>query len=565
MRLSFLNQEVVNVHAAALVLGAAGLASRLVGVVRNRLLFAEFGAGRELDIYYAAFQIPDFMAAVFLLGAASAAILPLFQEYLLKEKKKAQEFIGALSSLFFLGALAASLTAFFVAPAVIPLAAPGFSADEQALTVALTRIMLLSPVLFGLSGIFSVVVQSYQLFFVYALAPILYNLGIVLGIVWLVPLFGVHGLGMGVILGAAAHSALQFGAAASRGFHFGAVRAPGPGVRRVLLLSFPRVLAMSLTQLTMMALVAIGSLLEHGSVAVFSAAQDLYFVPIGVFGVSYAVAVFPRMARSAAQGAGADFFAELAAGIRGILFWVAPAATLTIVLRAHIVRAALGAGAFSWEDTRLTAAVLASLAVAMAAGAVQTLLIRAFYALGKTWLPLGVSVATSLFSIGLAWVLTSLLAPSGRAAGSAFGREVAALFRLGDLPHPEVLGLGIGFAAGIIANVIVLWIFLLRSGAAQFGVRSERQQAALGKIVIAAVLAGIAAYVVRVSFSETVPLITFTRVVGQGAAAAGAGMGVYWAALAWLGSEDAAAMRRAAARRLFSIGVLPREWDGELK
>lgn len=565
MRLSFLNQEVVNVHAAALVLGAAGLASRLVGVVRNRLLFAEFGAGRELDIYYAAFQIPDFMAAVFLLGAASAAILPLFQEYLLKEKKKAQEFIGTLSSLFFLGALAASLTAFFVAPAVIPLAAPGFSADEQALTVALTRIMLLSPVLFGLSGIFSVVVQSYQLFFVYALAPILYNLGIVLGIVWLVPLFGVHGLGMGVILGAAAHSALQFGAAASRGFHFGAVRAPGPGVRRVLLLSFPRVLAMSLTQLTMMALVAIGSLLEHGSVAVFSAAQDLYFVPIGVFGVSYAVAVFPRMARSAAQGAGADFFAELAAGIRGILFWVAPAATLTIVLRAHIVRAALGAGAFSWEDTRLTAAVLASLAVAMAAGAVQTLLIRAFYALGKTWLPLGVSVATSLFSIGLAWVLTSLLAPSGRAAGSAFGREVAALFRLGDLPHPEVLGLGIGFAAGIIANVIVLWIFLLRSGAAQFGVRSERQQAALGKIVIAAVLAGIAAYVVRVSFSETVPLITFTRVVGQGAAAAGAGMGVYWAALAWLGSEDAAAMRRAAARRLFSIGVLPREWDGELK
>ena len=219
-RLNFLNYEILNIHAAALVLGAAGLLSRLVGVLRNRLLFAEFGAGRELDIYYAAFQIPDFMAVLFLLGAASAAVLPIFQEYLTTDKKKAQEFIAALAGLFFLGSAAAALAAFFTAPFAVRFVAPGFSPQEQAFTATLARIMLLSPILFGLSGIFSVVVQSYRLFFVYALAPILYNLGIILGIVLLVPIFGVPGLGMGVVLGAAAHFGLQLGAAASRGFHF---------------------------------------------------------------------------------------------------------------------------------------------------------------------------------------------------------------------------------------------------------------------------------------------------------------------------------------------------------
>lgn len=562
-------------HAAALILGAAGLVSRMAGVLRNRLLFAEFGAGRELDIYYAAFQIPDFLATVFLLGAASAAILPVFQEYLLKDKEKAKAFISSLSSIFFLAALVVCGIAFFAAPAIVPFIAPGFSADERVLMTTLTRLMLVSPLLFGLSGIFSVVVQSYHLFFAYALAPIFYNLGIIFGVVLFVPLFGVSGLGMGVALGALAHFGLQFGAASRLGFRPAIIpdlvwnnglpkglfqTKSGIGIRRVLLLSFPRVLAMSLSQLTFFALIAIGSLLERGSIAVFSAAYDLYFVPIGIFAVSYAVAVFPRMSQAAVSRAGADFFHELSAGLRSILFWVAPSAALMLVLRAHIVRVALGAGAFSWQDTRLTAAALAPLAIAMAAGAAQALLIRGFYALGATRLPLLVNLAASTATIGIAWILTTVLE-----SGSSLGRGIAELFRIGDVAHPAVLGLGIAFALGAVINAVALYLFLIRAGERKFGIRAPAHRKGILQIACAALCAGLAAYIVRVSFSETVPLITFARVLTQGAVAAGAGFALYWLALSFLGSEDVAALRRVAARHLFSLGVLPREWGAEDK
>ncbi|OHA12345.1 MAG: hypothetical protein A3J10_02335 [Candidatus Sungbacteria bacterium RIFCSPLOWO2_02_FULL_54_10] len=569
MRLAFLKQEVANVHAAALLLGTAGLASRLVGIVRNRLLFAEFGAGRELDIYYAAFQIPDFMAAVFLLGAASAAILPIFQEYLIEDRKKAKAFIAALSTLFFLAALALSAVVFFAVPAIVPLIAPGFSSGERSLMTALVRLMLISPILFGLSGIFSVVLQSFRLFFVYALAPILYNMGIVVGILLFVPIFGVRGLGMGVALGALLHMSVQYIFAARLGF--GLTRIPdlvwkfqtksgiAVGIRKVLVLSFPRVLAISLSQLTVLVLIAIGSTLAEGSVAVFSAAYDLYFVPIGIFAASYAVAVFPRMARAAALDSGRDFLEELSAGIHSILFWVMPAAVLVLVLRAHIVRVGLGAGAFSWEDTRLTAAVLASLCIAMAAGALHILLIRGFYALGNTRIPLAVNAVTSVGTVGIAWALTRAL---GRASPESVA--IAALFRIQDMAHPAVLGMGLAFAAGVVINALALWILLIRAARRRFGIRAAPTGAkTIGQIACAALGAGIAAYAVRASFSQTLPLITFARVLLQGAVAAGAGFGVYWAVLSMLGNEEVGALRKSITRRLFSLRRLPAEWGGE--
>ncbi len=567
MRLSFLKQEVVNVHAAALLLGTAGLASRLVGILRNRLLFAEFGAGRELDIYYAAFQIPDFMATVFLLGAAAAAILPVFQGYLVEDKKKAQVFIAVLSRLFFWGAIALSAIIFFAVPAIVPFVAPGFSPDEHALTDTLVRIMLVVPVLFGLSGIFSSVLQSFQLFFVYALAPILYNLGIIIGILFLAPVFGVTGLGMGVGLGALLHLFLQYTFSARLGFGAGAgwqgthqYALVAGGLKRVLMLSFPRVLAISLSQLTVVALIAIGSSLAEGSVAVFSAAYDFYFVPLGIFAASYATAVFPRLARAAALHAGKDFLEELSTGIRSILFWVLPSAVLTLVLRAHIVRVGLGAGAFSWEDTRLTAAVLASLCIAMAAGALHILLIRGFYALGNTRLPLVITMATSAGTVGMAWVMTRALEGT-----SPVRTAIAVLFRVQDMPHIAVLGMGLAFSVGVVINALLLWVLLVRSAEHMFGAGFTWRKKELALIACAALSAGCVAYGVRASFSQTLPLITFVRVMVQGVVAAGTGFGVYWAILSFFGNEDVRALRKSVTRRLFSPRRLPEAWDSNEK
>ena len=567
-RIAFLQGEVVTIHAAALILGSAGLMSRMLGVVRDHLLASRFGAGRELDIYNAAFNIPDFMSVLFLLGGASAAILPMFQEYLGRDKEKAHEFISVLAILFFLGSSILCVIAFLLAPFLIRFVVPGFGPEDQTLTASLTRLMLISPFLLGLSGIFSVVVQSFQRFFIYALAPILYNIGIIVGILFFIPRFGIMGLAGGVVLGALLHMGLQVWSVVLLGYpprllysfrHLGDLIASfGASMREVVMTAVPRVVSVSLAQITLLILDAIGSTLAVGSIAVLGLAQNLYFVPVGIFGTSYATAIFPRLVKAAAARSGEDFSRELFSGIRSIFFWVSPSVALFIVLRAHIVRAALGARAFTWEDTRLTAAVLAALAIAMLAASLQTLLLRGFYAHGNTWIPLAVNIAASFFSILLAFLLTHVL---GTASGAR--DALTAIFRISDMAHPEVLGLGLGFASGLVLDVAILSVLLIAYARKSLGDTTHAGWREIMKIMMASIVAGLAAYAIRANFSQALPLITFVRVLLQGAISAAVGSAAYIGALMLMRSEDIMWLRRLASRHIFSLRILPKYWDGE--
>ncbi len=556
-----LNGEITNIHSAAFLLGAAGLLSRLLGILRDRMLAANFGAGRELDIYFAAFQIPDLVSVVFLLGAGSAAILPVFQEYLSKDKEKAQTLISQLFFLFICGSVLLMLIAFFLTPYFMHLVTPGFSAPDRALTVTLTRIMLLSPILLGLSSIFSAVVQSFQRFLAYAIAPVLYNLGIIVGILFLVPIWGMSGLALGVILGAFWHFVLQFWAGYQLGFtpRFRVLKNPfSKGALMVLKLAFPRVLSISVSRLTVLVLVAIGSTLAAGSIAVWQLAQNLFFVPVGIFGVSYAVALFPKLSRSYINKNAQLFFQEFFLGIRTILFWIMPTAVIFIVLRAHIIRAALGAGVFSWEDTRLSAAVLAALTIAMLAEGLTSLLIKSYYALENTWRPLVINIGASVVSVALAFWFSRLLATA-----SPVRELLTGMFRIADLPNPEVLGLALGFSLGLLLNILFLYFSLQRLAERTFKVCEHYPLMTLLKITLAASIAGVAAYAVRVSFSETLPLITLARVLGQGIIAGLAGFGVYFGVLILLKAEEMSWLITAIRRRMIKAKVLPAHWNGE--
>lgn len=561
MKLSFFNSEISSIHSAALLLGAAGLLSRLLGVFRDRLLAGHFGAGRELDIYYAAFQIPDFMSAVFLLGAGSAAILPVFQEYLSKNEDDARKLISELMTLFLAASTIFGVAVFLIAPFALRFVVPGFSGAERDMVTALTRIMVLSPILLGLSSILSTVVQSYQRFLAYALAPLLYNFGIILGITVFLPIMGMSGLALGVVLGALFHAGIQYQAVRELGFRPAFLKIQkhlSAGVRSVLRLSFPRVISVSITHITILVLTAIGSTLAAGSIAIFQLAQNLFFVPVGVFGISYAVAIFPRMHRAYLERNTKDFHNELFLGIRTILFWIVPSAVLFIVLRAHIVRVALGAGAFSWEDTRLSAAVLAILALALFAESIVSLLIKGYYSLGNTWKPLFINVFGSLVAIVLGFSLTRLLATK-----SEFTDLLTGLLRIKDLPHPEVLGLALGFTIGLSLNTLALLFTLKKLARKELGEGEPFPALSLVKIVSAAILGGIAAYGVRASFSETLPLITFVQVLAQGALAGLTGFGVYFGVLFLLKSEEMLSLIAAMKKRLFRLGILPASWNGD--
>lgn len=546
-------------NAAALLLGAAGLLSRVLGVVRDRLLAAHFGAGRELDMYYAAFQIPDFMLIIFLLGAGSAAILPVFQEYLSRDRDEARRLISELVTNFVIGAGAISIVIGFFIPFMVTYLVPGFSAEEQTMTSSLAQIMLFSPLLIGLSTIFSSVVESHQRFLTYALAPLFYNVGILIGIIFFLPVFGLPGLAAGVVGGAALHMSINLFTVRVLGFapRF-LFRKLSSGAKKISLLAFPRILAISLSQLTFMVLILIGSTLEKGSIAVFQFAQNLYTVPIGLFGVSYAVALFPQLSRAYIARDSEAFFQKLFMGIRTILFWILPSMVLFIVLRAHIVRVALGAGAFSWEDTRLTAAVLAVLSLAMAAGALASILIKSFYSLENTWYPLFINLGASAISVGLAFFFSHALS-----AETPFAFFVRSLFRIRDIAHPEVLGLALGFSVGLLFNIYFLYHMLRRLAARTFGACPPFPAYPLLKIIFSAMLAGGVAYGVRVSFSETLPLITFFQVLVQGISAGIAGFAVYFGALAFWGHEDLFALWHVVRRRLIRVRALPASWDGE--
>jgi len=561
----FISQGVANVHAAALILGAAGFLSRLLGVLRDRLLALTFGAGRELDIYYAAFQIPDFISVIFLLGAASAAILPIFQEYLVEDRHKAEKLISQLATLFLGSALILEAVIFFLVPVLMRIVVPGFSEEERALTVLLTRIILISPVLLGLSSIFSVVTQSFQRLWAYALAPLLYNVGIIVGIIGLVPIWGISGLAGGVVGGALLHFLIQWAAARNLGFapqlfELSGVRlVVSEGIKRVLRLAFPRVLSLSFTNLTILALTAIGSTLASGSIAVFQLAYNLYFVPIGIFGVSYSVVLFPKISRAYILRDEREFFRELYLGIRTILFWIIPLAVLTVVLRAHLVRVALGAGAFSWEDTRLTAVVLGVMAFSMFAGALSSFIIKVFYALENTWRPFFVNIAASSITVLSAWGLAKFFSEQ-----SELVKIIASFMRIADLPHKEVVGLAIGFSLGLILNILALLIVLSYLTKGIFREIYPFRWEAVGKIIFAALIGGAAAYGLRVNFSETLPLITFWQVLWQGAVSGLMGFTVYLMALYLLGSEEVTNFVTAFRRRFFKVSALPPSWDEEI-
>lgn len=523
MSIRFLNHEMSSVHAAAFLLGAAALASRLVGVLRDRLLASHFGAGRELDIYYAAFQIPDLLSVIFLLGAGSAAILPVFQEYLGRDRAKASRLISQVASLFFVCAFVLAAIAFAAAPWLAHLAVPGFSASDRALTVVLMRIMMLSPILFGLSGIFSAVIQTFERFLSYALAPILYNLGIIAGILVFAPAWGVAGLALGVVLGAGLHLGAQYVSLLALGFRpVCALRPIDPGVRKIIALSGPRVLALSFTQLTIIALVGLASLLAAGSIAIFQFAQNLYYVPVGIFGISYSVAVFPRMNAAYLESDGPKFFREFSVGLRAILFWIVPSAALVAVLRREIVTVALGARAFSAQSSETTAACLGLLSLAIIAAAVTPHLVKSFYALENTMAPLLVDMAGSAVTVALAWLLMRIM-------------------------HPQVLGLALGFSLGLAVNALLLYAALMPFATRVFGRRdsaSAHEELAkpdigmpLFKIIAAsAVAAGTTAAARSVLFGFPLAgpaVLVFLR----GLVAGGAGFAAYLSVLLLLKSE----------------------------
>jgi putative peptidoglycan lipid II flippase len=515
--------ETDSVTTAAFIVGAASLASRLVGVLRDRVLASTFGAGDTLDAYYAAFRVPDFLYNLVILGALSAAFIPVFTEYL-EKKERGEAWRLAERVLSVVGAVMATLCVilFFAAPALIPFTVPGFTGEKLALTISLARVMFLSTFFLALSAVMGGVLQATRRFVAFSLAPVFYNIGIIVGVVILVPNFGPIGLAWGVVAGAALHLLTQ----ASVALKIGLERVPVPsfrheGVRRILALMAPRTAGLAVTQVNLVILLAIASTLSVGSVAVLNLATNLQTVPVGIIAISFAVAAFPSLARASTAGSKKEFKEVLGSTARKIIFLIVPATAAFLILRAQIVRLILGEGAFDWDDTIRTANVLGIMASSLLAQSLAPLLARAFYALQDTWTPLWIGLAAEASNLVLAFALKD-----------TFG----------------ILGLATAFSVSAWVSVFLMWV-RLRSKQGSLGTREVWDSSVRTFVATLAFCA--VAIPVRIWLGTLFDLRTVWQVALQLGVSVFAGLVAFIAVAALLKSQELNEFRDAAARQLW--------------
>lgn len=456
-----LGKEFERINEAALLLGLFTLGSQILAIVRERLLASSIGPSETLDIYFAAFRIPDILFALVAALVSVTILMPFFVDKLQDSedgKQKAKEYISHIFSAFILFLVVLSIVLFFAMPWLAQLIAPGFSDQAMGELVKVSRIMLLSPILLGISNLFATVTQAFKQFVAYAISPLLYNLGIILGVMFLYPTLGVNGLAYGVIFGALMHMGIQLPIIIKRGFvPFFTWSIHWREIWRTVRVSVPRTLTLALSQITLAILVSIASTIGEGSVSIFTLAKNIQSVPLALIGVSFSVAAFPTLVQYFSQNNKAKFIEHIIGPARQIIFWSFPVIALFIVERAQIVRVILGAGEFTWSDTRLTAAALALFVVSVVAQSLILLFVRGYYAAGKTWRPFKVNIIGATLSVVSAYVL---LYWAQSEPGFLFFFET--LFRVNGVEHTELLMLPLAYSIGSIANAIIMWRWFKR-------------------------------------------------------------------------------------------------------
>ena len=505
-------------HQAAYLLAGLTLASQALALLRDRTFAHAFGAGQVLDLYYAAFRIPDL---VFALVASLVSAYVLIPRITGADRIATRRLLSESATfLFGVGGLLCVVLAIFM-PQFLALLYPSFVlSPHHAQFVLLGRILLVQPILLGLSGILASVTQVERRFTLFALSPVLYNLGIILGAVLFYPRFGLPGIGIGVVIGAIAYLAVNIPVIVNVGV-VPRLRLPSLALMLpVMRDSVPRSLALGMGSITALVLTAFASRIGTGSVSVFTFASNLEAVPLALIGSSYAIAAFPALSEASALDRRAEFTSILSAGARHIILWSVVSLGLIAVLRAHIVRVILGTGAFDWDATRLTAALLAILAVGLVAQGLVLLFSRALYAVRQSWRPLAYQSAGALLTVALAAAFLSMSA-------GELPASLAALLRVSDVQGTAILLLALAATLGQIF-LAVLSLVALRSVSPGL-VRTLFRPFFDG--CVAALVGGAAAYATLALEGGIAPLTTLAAVFSQGLVAGIAGLAAAAAAL----------------------------------
>ncbi len=484
-----LNSQSKTVTFSAVLIAVSVGLSAILGLLRDRLLAGSFGAGPELDVYFTAFRIPDFVYGILITGGVVAAFLPVFAEALEKNEKKGWELANNALNFVFVLLSVLSAVLFLFTPYIVKVIAPGFSSSQHEMTVVLTRIMMISPVLLGVSSLFSGMLQYFDRFLVYSMAPILYNLGVIFGILFLVPLEGVGivGLAYGVIIGSLMHLLIQIPPSIACGYSYKPIiNLKQKELLKVFRLVIPRIIGQASSQINLIVITAIASTLAAGSIAIFNFADHLQAFPVRIIGVAFAVAVFPSFSRSFAKNNKIKFLETFNTVMRQVLFLIIPLSIFIFLLRAQIVRLVLGTGEFGWIETRLTAASLGIFAFGLFAFALAHILVRAFFSFQDTKTPLYASLISVAINVVLSLLFVWMLGFE-----NLFRQLVVFMLKLDTLSYIEVVAFPLALIISGIVHFFLLLYFLRKKIGPLGGSKIARS---LIPVFTASFLMGLAAF-----------------------------------------------------------------------
>lgn len=427
---------------AALILTSAYILSRLLGLLRQTAINAQFGAGAQTDAFWAAFALPDFLYSLLVGGALTSAFIPVFAR-LGAEGRDADAWrvANTILNTAILVLLTVAALLFALAPRLAPIVANGFAPDTQQLTAQLTRILAIQPVYLGAGALAMAVLNARKHFLLPAYAPVVYNIGIILGAVLLAPFVGIEGLAVGVTLGSLGYFLLQIPGLRREGMRYRAeLHWHLPEVREVGRLLIPRTLGLASSQIGgLITNVTLASALAAGSLTALRNATQIWLLPVGIFGVAVSTAAFPTLAEYAAAKDWPALEELTRRTLRFMLFVSVPSTIVLIVLRRPIVSLLLQHGRFNERDLQLTSAALLFYSLALWAHVIVELLPRVFYALHDTVTPLLINLVVVAVNVITSWLLMRWLALGGLALGLSVAATVEAAILLlvlqKRLPH----------------------------------------------------------------------------------------------------------------------------------
>ena len=419
---------------AGMVVTGALFVSRILGWVRVAVIAASLGIGRELDIYTAAFRIPDFLFQLVAAGALASAVIPTIAALVTAgEHARAWRVVSTIANLLMVVLAVLAVATFVAAPALAPLIAPGFGAPATERLVELTRILLLSPIFLALSAVATSVLNAAGRFSASVLAPIVYNLVIIAAAVTLVPRFGLAGLAWGTVAGAVATVLVQVGPVFRRvGFKYTpAVDLRDREARKTLILLGPRAIGLAGSQLTLLLLTMLGSTLAPGAIGAFALAFTIFQIPLGTIAYPLGIVALPALSQRVAAGEIDEYVALVTRALRLLGFAMLPLACIAAGVAVQVIDLVVDFGRVDEAGIALTGAAFIGLLAALPTEAAIIVLSRAFFAARNTWIPVGAALVSVVVAVGTALLLVGPLGILGLALGLTAASWVEAAILLG--------------------------------------------------------------------------------------------------------------------------------------